>query len=223
MTVPTPRPGPRRIRPLHALEAALLAALLAAGCGPARYMPLQVVWPAPLDDSTAQAGPVRITVRAGAEWLEVELENRGASPLEVWWSEASLVTPGGRVHALVEADRLQGPSWSGFDAFAHDADAWGGSRFGHASPAPALGPGARPEAWSAPVSMVLRPDTRATTVLYPLDHLARNGPSGWAPELPLLCDDGPHAARPGLIRLHIPARSGERALPLFIHARLGGT
>ena len=75
-------------------------------CGPTRYLPIRILTP-PVDSSGAiSIGSVALWMRAGDEWIEVEVMNAGSSPVTINWEAAQFIEPEGRQHQLISATHL---------------------------------------------------------------------------------------------------------------------
>jgi hypothetical protein len=70
------------------------------------YLPIQLLGPFAVDESTVRYGSVGFSLRVTEYQIEVGIINDGTADVDVAWAEASYYSPDQRVHSLIHADRL---------------------------------------------------------------------------------------------------------------------
>ena len=187
-TIEEPFMVPSRSR----LRGVLSATLVGVGCAYPPPVPLRFPdLPGPNPDR-ALVGPLEISGRAGAEWIELTLRNGGGGAVTIDWGASALMTPGGRWHGLVPSERLAMAMGSGVPMEVAGNAPW-------PFPGPPLraglaryseGPHERPPDLRElkGLASVLPAGASYEFVLYPAEHLHLDGFGFWAE--PLLCDEG---------------------------------
>ncbi len=211
---------------LHPRPAALILAILLAGCGTPHYLPLQILSPEPQEDSSARFGDLRVGLRAGYEWIEIRMQNEGTSPIEVSLGEATFSFEHGRPHHLVRSafvDALRAVQWTSQSSF---DSSW---------PRPvrwAYTPTAISEAGAhhfprflehalVREPQVLKPGTQLEEVLYPGEHVHVEM-DGSIVATSLLCARyGRSKVYNGVLEVRLPVRMEGSWRTLTVAARLG--
>jgi hypothetical protein len=174
------------------------AAVCTGACAPV-MMPIHLHSPGmALERSSGEEsvpGPLHVTARAGADFIEVRILNTGVHVVLVDWSGSSFISPTGRWHALVTAEWLM----AGQDRLARQTGGQTGEQRGDSWVHHLWGAG-EAAAHMVPTSLHLtrqplqriEPGTVHLVVLYPAEHLLA-GEFRTHPGTSLLCDAAPAA------------------------------
>lgn len=186
------------LRYVHGAIAALSIATLTAACG-AAYRSSSLTGPRRIDDYRAQDGPARVSLRFGAEWVEIAIENTGGETIEVDWNRVVLVEADVASHRLRELPVLR-------EAVAMPYGAHTALRTRYSLTA--LHPLVRPEmAESAPERIA--PGKSRLALLYVSEHIKVE--DGTTIVGPLFCHSATlHAEQPHAVELIVPVRIGTR-------------
>jgi len=174
------------------LRGVLSATLVGVGCAYPPPVPLRFPdLPGPNPDR-ALVGPLEISGRAGAEWIELTLRNGGDGALTIDWGASAFMTPGGRWHGLVPSERLAMAIGSGVPVEAAGSAPWPYAghpvRAGLARHAEGVHDRPLDLRELEGVASVIPAGASYAFVLYPTEHLHLDGFGFWAE--PLLCDAG---------------------------------
>jgi hypothetical protein len=194
------------LRYVRGVVAALAITTLTAACG-AAYRSSSLLGPQRIDDHRAVAGPARISLRFGAEWVEIAIENTGHEPIEVDWNRIMLVESDVAPHHLRELRFLREEV-----AVPYGAPTALRTRYSLAAQHPL----ARPEMpLSAPERIA--PGKSRIALLYVSEHIKVE--AGTTIVGPLFCHPATlHAEQQHVVGLIVPVRVGTRADVLRLDA-----
>ena len=177
------------------LQGVLSATLLWGGCAYPSPIPLRFPdLPGPNRD-LALVGPLEISGRAGAEWIELTLRNGSDEAVTLDWGASAFTTPGGRWHGLVPSERLAMAIRPGAPG-----DGTGSAPWPYPGQPVRAGFAGYPEGVHerppdlrelAGLASTLPAGASYAFVLYPAEHLHIDDFGFWAE--PLLCDGGGEA------------------------------
>ena len=195
-----PRSGARCLR-----RAAPWLVVVLSACGTPRYLVLEMMPTALAGLDEADDG-VRVDLRLGDTWLELNVRNRGHAPALISVDDVTFTTPAGVEHRMIEWVQLQRVSVElGFTAMGNQGFAVPRVIFTqpsgvHFAPAD-VGRAVRAE------SLVLQASDSVQLVLFPIEHV-RVDPAGLTSVMPLFCD-GSAAGSPqhAPFHVHVPVRA----------------
>jgi hypothetical protein len=175
-----------------------------SSCGMA-YHESAMVGAGRLDDHTAIAGPALVSLRFGAEWIELAITNTSEDALEIDWNAIELGEAYGGIHLLRDMALLR-----------TDAGIRHVTRPAYES-ASLLDPvhvrRAAPPVGSS--VQVIRAGATSMAMLYVAEHVA----AGERRPGPVFCHSGLlHLARPHEVWISIPVRRGAHADTLRVSA-----
>lgn len=194
------------LRHVRGVLAALAITTLTAACG-AAYRSSALLGPQRIDDHRALAGPARISLRFGAEWVEIAIENTGREAIEVDWSRIVLVESDVASHHLRELPVLRENA-----AVPYGAPTAPRTRYSlaaqHSLVQPEM-PRSEPER--------IAPGKSRIALLYVSEHIKVEDRTTIVG--PLFCHAATlHAGQPHVVGLIVPVRVGTRADVLRLDA-----
>jgi hypothetical protein len=164
------------------------------------------------DQQDAVLGALRVTARAGADYIEIRIRNTGAEAVLVDWSGSSFISPSGRGHALITAEWLVAGQGGPTTQLGIEPGMVGEM----VSAAPLWRPGPAATHGSADALHMKRqplrriePGTLHVAVLYPAEHFGA-GSFRMHPAASLLCDASPAATQPVGLSLRWHGAAGWR-------------
>jgi hypothetical protein len=196
----------QHLRHVRGAVAALFIATLASACGTA-YRSSSLIGPQRIDDHRALAGPARISLRFGAEWVEITIENTGREAIEVDWNRIVLTESDVASHRLRELPFLREEL-----AVSYGAPIRMRTRYSLAALHPLVWPEMPP---SAPEQIA--PGKSRVGLLYVSEHIRVE--DGTTIVGPLFCHAATlHAEQQHVVGLIVPLRIGDRADVLRLDA-----